>query len=276
VSTDSLPVTVIRPGRRILDLNARELWDSRELLYFLVWRDAKVRYKQTVLGALWSVLQPLMTTAVFALFLGRLAGVPSDGHPYALFAFVGLVPWTYFATALGSGANSLVGSQHLIATVYFPRLIIPAASVVTPAIDFAIAFAMTFALLLWYGVMPTGAVFAVPALALLAIAAALAASLWFAVLNVEYRDIRYVLPFALQFWMFATPVAYPASLIPERWRPLYGLNPMASVVEGFRWALLGSPFPGSMLVVSAVVVAAALLGGLAYFRRMESTFADVI
>ena len=270
------PQAIIRPGRGALRVNARELWEARELLYFLVWRDAKVRYKQTVLGALWSILQPLLTTAVFALFFGRLAGMPSDGVPYPLFAFTALVPWTYFATALGAGAASLVGSQQLVSKVYFPRLIIPFASVLTPAIDFAIAFGMLVAMLFWYGVAPGAALLAVPLFALLAVATALAAGLWLAALNVEYRDVRYVLPFAIQFWMFATPVAYPASLVPEAWRVWYGLNPMASVVEGFRWTLLGSPPPGPMVAVSAAVVAASLAGGLAYFRRVEGTFADVI
>ena len=271
-----IPVTLIRPGRRALRASPRELWEFRELLYFLVWRDAKVRYKQTVLGALWSVLQPLMTMGVFALFFGRLAGVPSDGHPYPLFAFAALVPWTYFATALGNGAGSLVGSQHLIAKVYFPRLLIPMASVITPIIDFGIAFAVLVLMLIWYGVAPSAALLAVPAFALLAVATALAAGLWFAALNVEYRDVRYVLPFVVQFWLFATPVAYPASLVPAEWRVFYGLNPMASVVEGFRWAMLGSPAPGGMVAVSIAIVAVALAGGVAYFRRMEGTFADVI
>ena len=268
-------VTVIRPGRS-LHVSPRELWDFRELLYFLVWRDAKVRYKHTVLGALWSVLQPLMTMAVFAVFFGRLARVPSDGQPYPLFAFTALVPWTYFATALSAGAQSLVGSQQLISKVYFPRLIIPLASVATPIIDFAIAGGLLAIMLLWYGVTPSAGLFLVPAFALLAVATALAATLWFSALNVEYRDVRYVLPFAVQFWMFATPVAYPASLVPEVWRPLYGLNPMATIVEGFRWGLLGTPCPGSMAAVSIVIVAVALVGGIAYFRRMEGTFADVI
>jgi lipopolysaccharide transport system permease protein len=271
----TVPLTLIRPGRS-LHVSPRELWAFRELLYFLVWRDAKVRYKQTVLGALWSVLQPLLTMAVFAVFFGRLARMPSDGQPYPLFAFTALVPWTYFATALSAGAQSLVGSQQLISKVYFPRLIIPLAAVATPVIDFAIAGAMLVFMLVWYGVAPSTGFFFVPAFALLAVTTALAATLWFSALNVEYRDVRYVLPFAVQFWMFATPVAYPASLVPDAWRPLYGLNPMATVVEGFRWGLLGTPAPGSMAVVSVVVVAVALAGGVAYFRRMEGTFADVI
>lgn len=269
-------LTLIRPGRGAIRVSPAELWASRELLFFLVWRDAKLRYRQTVLGAGWAVLQPLATMSVFAIFFGRLAGVPSDGQPYPLFAFAALVPWTYFATAMAAGANSLVGSQHLISKVYFPRLLIPFASVLTPVIDFAIAFAVLIVMLAAYGVAPSAAMLAVPAFALLALATALAASLWLSALNVEYRDVRYVLPFALQFWMFATPVAYPASLVPERWRALYGVNPMVTVVEGFRWAMLGTPAPGAMTWVSIVVVIAALAGGVAYFRRVEGLFADVI
>lgn len=268
--------TVIRSGRASWRVNAREIWDARELLYFLVWRDAKVRYKQTALGALWSILQPLMTMGVFALFFGHLAGMPSDGQPYPLFAFAALVPWTYFSTAMSGGAHSLVGSQHLISKVYFPRLLIPAASVVTPLIDLGIAFMVLVAMLAWYGTVPGVAVLCIPLFALLAFATALAASLWFSALNVEYRDVRYVLPFVVQFWLFATPVAYPASLVPAQWRALYGLNPMASVVEGFRWSMLGSAPPLAMTAVSVVVVTVALAGGLVYFRRMEGTFADVI
>jgi lipopolysaccharide transport system permease protein len=269
-------VTLIRPGRNAIRIGPGELWANRELLYFLVWRDAKVRYKQTVLGAGWAVLQPLLTMGVFSIFFGRLAGVPSDGRPYPLFAFAALVPWTYFATALSGGANSLVGSQHLISKVYFPRLIIPIGAVITPLIDFAIAFAVLIPMLVWYGMTPSPAILAIPAFAALAVATALAATFWFSALNVKYRDVRYVLPFAMQFWMFATPVAYPASLVPESWRPLYGLNPMATVVEGFRWATLGTPAPGAMTVVSVIAVLVALAGGVRYFRRMEGSFADIL
>jgi homopolymeric O-antigen transport system permease protein len=229
-----------------------------------------------VLGAAWAVLQPVLTMAVFAIFLGRLAHVPSDNVPYPLFAFAGLVPWTYFATALAGGAQSIVGSQQLISKVYFPRLLIPLAAAVTPLVDFAIALATIVPLLLWYGVAPGVAIVWLPAFALLAFATAFAAALWLATLTVEYRDVRYLVPFAVQFWMFATPVAYPASLVPERWRVLFGLNPMTGVVEGFRWALVGGPAPGPMVLVSATAVAALLVGGLMFFRRSESTFADVI
>jgi lipopolysaccharide transport system permease protein len=269
-------VVDIEPASGLRPLNTRELWTYRELLYFLVWRDIKVRYKQTVLGAAWAILQPVLTMTVFAIFLGRLAHVPSDGVPYPLFAFVGLVPWTYFATAVTSGAQSVVGSQQLISKVYFPRLLVPLASAMTPLVDLAIALATLVPLLLWYRIAPSAAIIWMPAFLLLGVATAFAAALWLATLTVQYRDVRYVVPFFVQFWMFATPVAYPASLVPERWRIVYGLNPMTGVVEGFRWALVGGPAPGPMVVVSSVVVAALLASGLAFFRRSEGTFADVI
>jgi lipopolysaccharide transport system permease protein len=241
-----------------------------------VWRDVKVRYRHTVLGAAWAVLQPVLTMGVFTVVFGRLAHVPSDGRPYALFSFAALVPWTYFSTAVGAGANALVGSEHLISKVYFPRLLIPAAAAVTPLVDFAVTLAVLLAVQLVIGGLPIAAIVLVPAFVLMAVASALAASLWFSALNVIYRDVRYLLPFFLQFWMFVTPVAYPASLVPERWRLLYGVNPMATVVEGFRWALLGTAPPGGMAVVSIVVVVLALVSGAVYFRRMEGTFADVL
>jgi lipopolysaccharide transport system permease protein len=269
-------VTLIGGGvsRRSLDL--AELWTYRELLYFLVWRDAKVRYRQTVLGAAWALLQPAMTMVVFDVVFGRLASMPSDGATYRLFALTALVPWTYFSTALSAGAQSLVGQQHLIAKVYFPRLLMPLAAVITPLVDFAIAFAFLLVMLLAGGVAPGAAVLMLPLYVLLAVATALTASVWTAALNVEYRDVRFVLPFAIQFWLFATPVAYPASLVPERWRMLYGLNPMATVVEGFRAALLGTPGAHGMVLPSVAVVALMLVLGIRYFRRVEGTFADVI
>ncbi len=270
------PTTIIRSGRRALRVGPGELWAYRELLYFLVWRDAKVRYRQTVLGGAWAVLQPLMTMAVFSIVFGRLVGVPSDGRPYPLFAFAALVPWTYFSTALASAANSLVGSQHLISKVYFPRLLVPMSCAITPLIDCMIGIALLLVVLVVYGIVPAAPMLLLPLFVALAAVTAFAAGLWLSALNVEYRDVRYVLPFIIQFWMFATPVAYPASLVPERWRPLLGLNPMATVVEGFRWTLLGTAPPLSMAPVSCVVVLAATIGGLAYFRRMEGTFADVL
>ncbi len=266
----------IEPASGLRPVRLAELWAYRELLYFLVWRDIKVRYKQTVLGAAWAVIQPAMTMAVFTIFLGRLAKVPSDGLPYPLFSFSGLVPWTYFSAAVTAGAMSVVGGQHLISKVYFPRLLVPLSATVTPLVDCAIAMATLCAMFAWYHVGPTAAVVWLPLLALFAVAAAFAMSLWLSALMVIYRDVRYVVPFLMQFWLFATPVAYPASLVPEKWRLLYGLNPMTGVVEGFRWALVGGPAPGPMLLVSTAVVALLLVSGLFFFRRFEGTFADII
>ena len=267
---------VIQPSRGFLQLKLREVWHYRELLYFLVWRDVKVRYKQTVLGAAWAVIQPVMTMVVFSIFFGRLAKVPSDGIPYPIFAFAALLPWQLFAFALTESSNSLVGSQNLITKVYFPRLVIPLSSVLAGLVDFAISFMVLIGLMLYYRITPTAAVAWLPLFVLLALATALSVGLWLSALNVKYRDVRYTIPFLTQFWLFVTPVAYPSSMIPQRWRALYGLNPMAGVVEGFRWALLGkSGGPGLLLWVSLAAVLTLLTGGLFYFRRMESTFADV-
>ena len=276
ITDAAMPLVEIVPSSGFRALNGRELWTYRELLYFLVWRDIKVRYKQTALGAGWAILQPMLTMGVFAVFLGRLAKVPSDGLPYPLFAFAGLIPWTYFATAVSSGSASIVASQQLISKVYFPRLLIPLASAVTPLVDAAIALATLVPLLIWFHVVPGPALVWVPAFAVLAVATAFATALWLATLTVEFRDVRYLVPFVVQFWMFATPVAYPASLVPARWRLLYGLNPMTGVVEGFRWTLVGGPPPGPLAAVSALVVAVLLAAGLGFFRRSEGTFADVI
>jgi lipopolysaccharide transport system permease protein len=275
---DAAPPAMRRlaPSRGWRGPRPREIWRYRELLYFLVARDVQVRYKQTLLGAGWALIQPVMAMVVFTVFFGRLAHVPSDGLPYPVFSMAALVPWTYFASALGSGSTSLSAYQHIMSKVYFPRLLIPMAAVAAPLVDFAIAFVVLLGLMFWYGVTPGAAVVWLPALMMLAAAAALAASIWLSALNVRYRDVRFVVPFALQIWMFATPVAYPASLVPARWRALYGLNPMAGVIEGFRWALVGGPAPGLMTLVSALVVAAALLSGVMYFRRFEGTFVDVI
>jgi lipopolysaccharide transport system permease protein len=253
-----------------------ELWTYRELLYFLVWRDVKVRYKQTVLGVGWAIIQPVMAMGVFTIFFGRLARVPSDGLPYPVFSLAGLVPWTYFAAAVTSGSTSLASYQHIISKVYFPRLLIPLAAVLTPLVDFGVAFVVLLAVDVWYGVVPGAAIVWLPALMLLAAGTAFGASVWLSALSVRYRDIRYVVPFAVQLWLFATPVAYPASLVPEKWRALYGLNPMAGTVEGFRWALAGGPSPGLMTLFSAVAVLLALVTGVIYFRRAERTFADIM
>lgn len=269
-------MVIIRPSRGWVSLNLRDLWEYRDLLYFLVWRDVKVRYKQTVLGAAWAILQPFLTMVVFSVFFGRLAKVPSDGIPYPIFAYTALLPWQLFAHALNESGNSLVANQQLIKKIYFPRLVIPISAVLAGLVDFGIAFLVLLGMMCYYGVVPTAAALTLPLFILLAIATALAVGLWLSALNVQYRDVRYTLPFLTQFWLFATPIAYSSTLVPERWRPLYGLNPMAGVVEGFRWALLGKGGVGPMLIVSVLAVILLLLGGLVYFRRMEKTFADVV
>jgi homopolymeric O-antigen transport system permease protein len=271
----ALPVTDIRPGARSMSFTLREIWQARELLYFLVWRDIKVRYKQTVLGIGWSVLQPFLTMVVFTIFFGRLAKVPSDGVPYPVFSLAALVPWTYFATAASSGAASLVGSQHLVAKVYFPRVLVPLAAVLMPVVDLGVSFGMLAALMAWYHVVPTPALVALPFYALLGVLTAFAVTLWTSALTVRYRDVRYVLPFVIQIWLFVSPVAYPASMVPERWRPLYAVNPMATVVEGFRSSLLGTPAPGVTAMIALATVAAALALGVAYFRSVEGSIVDL-
>ena len=271
------PVTIIRPSRGWIAVNLRELWEYRELLYFLTWRDIKVRYKQTIIGAGWAIIQPFFTMVVFSIFFGRLARMPSEGIPYPIFAYTALVPWTYFANALSQASNSLVEHRRVITKIYFPRLILPLASVLSGLLDFAIAFAVLVGMMLFYGIVPTAAIWTVPLFVLLAAMTALGVGLWLSALNVEYRDVRYAIPFLIQFWLFATPIAYSSTIVPERWRALYGLNPMAGVVEGFRWALLGkAEGPGPMLAVSVAAVILLLIGGLFYFRRMEKTFADIV
>lgn len=273
----SLPSLRIEPPHRWPSVDFRELWEYRELLYFLTWRDIKIRYKQTVLGAAWAIIQPVFMMVVFSLFFGKLAKVPSDGIPYPVFAFCALLPWQLFAHAVTESSNSVVGNQHLITKVYFPRLVIPIASVLTGFIDFLVSLVVLFGLILWFGIVPGWKIIALPGFVLLAICTALAVGLWLSALSVQYRDVRYLIGFLVQFWLFATPVAYPSSIIPEQWHAVYALNPMAGVVEGFRWALLGkSSALGSMLWVSTSVVLITLLGGFYYFRRMEQEFADII
>jgi len=270
-------VLIIKPSQGWVNLRLKDVWEYRELLYFLVWRDIKVRYKQTVLGAAWAVIQPFLAMVVFSIFFGKLAQVPSDGLPYPIFAYAALLPWQLFAHALTESGNSLVASQQLIKKVYFPRLAIPLAAVLAGLVDFAIAFVVLLGMMFYYGIYPTVAIVTLPLFILFAVATAMAAGLWLSALNVEYRDVRYVIPFLTQFWLFATPVAYPSSLVPEPWRAVYGLNPMAGVVEGFRWAILGkSGGMGSLMLVSVLAVIALLIGGLIYFRRMEKTFADLV
>ncbi len=271
------PETIIRPSRGWVSLHLGEIWEYRELLYFLVWRDLKVRYKQTVLGAAWAILQPVLAMLVFSVVFGRLAKIPTGGVPYPIFVFTALLPWQLFAHALTESGNSLVTHQQLLTKVYFPRLVLPLSAVLAGLADFAIAFLVLLGMMLYYGIVPTVAVLSIPLLLLLATAMALAVGTWLSALNVQYRDVRYTIPFLTQIWFFATPIAYPSSLVPERWRALYGLNPMAGVVEGFRWALLGEPpGTGSLRLVSTVVVVVLLAGGLLYFRRMERRFADVV
>jgi lipopolysaccharide transport system permease protein len=274
---DTGTTLLITPANRWIPLQLDELWEYRELLYFLVWRDVKVRYKQTALGAAWAVVQPLFMMLVFSLFFGLLAKVPSDGIAYPVFTFCALIPWQLFANALSEASNSLVGNQNLITKVYFARLVIPIAAVLSGLVDFLIAFVILLGMMLYYGIVPGWSIIALPGFILLAVLTALAVGLWLSALNVQYRDVRYTMSFLVQFWLFATPVAYSSSIVPEKWRALYGINPMAGVVEGFRWALLGkSQPPGAMLFVSASVVTVLLVGGLYYFRRMEQEFADIV
>jgi lipopolysaccharide transport system permease protein len=254
-----------------------DVWAYRELLYFIVWRDLRVRYRQMVLGATWAILQPFSTMVVFSLVFGLLAGMPSDGAPYPVFSYAGLVPWTYFAAAVAQGAGSLVASQSLLAKVYFPRLIVPLAAIIVPVVDAVVSMAMLAMLMAWYGIAPGMAILTLPAFALLAAVFAVAASIWLSALNVKYRDVRFVVPFLIQFGLFATPVAYPSSLVPEHWRWFYALNPMATVVDGFRWVLAGTPSPTAVEVLaSAAAAGVGLWLSLRYFRRMERVFADVL
>jgi len=277
LQASEVPVIRIEPLQGWVPLKLHELWEYRDLLYFLVWRDVKVRYKQTVLGSAWAIIQPLLTMVVFSLVFGRLAKIPSDGVPYPIFSYAALVPWTFFANGLRHASTSLAESSNLIKKVYFPRLAIPLAVMLSGAVDFALAFLVLLAMMAYYGVMPTMNVLWLPLLLLLSLITALGAGLWFSATNVQFRDVRYTVPFVIQFWLFATPIAYPSSLIPEPWRILYSLNPMVGVVEGFRWALLGTnTAPQVMIIVSSLVALGILISGAYYFRRMEKNFADVV
>jgi len=271
------PLVVIEPSRGWVPIRLHELWEYRELLYFLTWRDIKVRYKQTVLGAAWAIIQPFFTMVVFSLFFGRLANMPSDGIPYPIFSYAALVPWTFFAHGLSQSSNSLVGSANLIRKVYFPRLVVPIASVMSGVVDFVLAFVVLLGMMLYFGIVPTINVIWLPLLLLLSFVTAMGVGLWLSAMNVQFRDVRYAVPFLTQFWLFATPIAYSSSLLPQPWRTLYGLNPMVGVVEGFRWALLGTETaPGPIIIVSALVAVGLMVSGAFYFRRVEKTFADVV
>ena len=267
----------IEPSRGWVSLKLDEVWEYRELLYFFTWRDIKVRYKQTVLGAAWAVIQPFFTMIVFSLFFGKLARIPSDGIPYPIFSYAALVPWIFFANGVTNSASSLVGSSNLIKKVYFPRLVVPTATVISGAVDFLIAFVVLLGMMAFYGIHPTAHVIWLPLLLVLAFSTAVGVGFWLSALNVQFRDIRYTVPFLVQFWLFATPIAYPSSLLGEPWRTLYGLNPMVGVVEGFRWALLGADTaPGPIIALSSLVSLGLLVSGAFYFRRLEKTFADVV
>jgi lipopolysaccharide transport system permease protein len=276
-TASSLPEIRIEPSRGWVSLKLGELWSSRDLLYFLVWRDVKVRYKQTVLGAAWAILQPLMAMAIFSIFFGRLAKMPSAGVPYPIFAYAGLVPWQFFSSALTESSNSLVNNKSLITKIYFPRVVIPCAGVFAALVDFAIAFLVLLGMMVYFHIPATPRLLVVPLLVALVVVTALATGLWLSALNVKYRDMRYLIPFLTQFWLFATPIAYPSDLVPPAFRVFYGLNPMAGVVEGFRWAVLGTKTSiGSLLIGSVAAVILLFFGGLAYFRRMEKYFADLV
>lgn len=277
VTRAAVPSVLIQPESGWVSLKLRELWQYRELLFFLIWRDVQVRYRQTALGIGWAILQPLLTMAIFSVVFGRLANLPSDGLPYPIFCFAALLPWQLFSGALTRAGTSLVSSSNLLTKVYFPRLIIPISAVAAGLIDFAIALGVLVVLMLFYGIAPGVAVVWIPVLVIFALAAALAVGLWLSALNVKYRDVQHLIPFLVMAWMYASPVAYSASLIPAgKWRMLYALNPMTGVIQGFRWALAGGKAPDPSIFVSAAVVVVLLLGGLFYFRRMERVFADIV
>ena len=274
---EKIPYIRIAPSKGWVSLKLTELWEYRELLYFLIWRDLKVRYKQSVLGATWAIIQPFFTMVVFSLFFGKLAKMPSDGIPYPIFSYAALVPWSFFANGLNQASNSLVGNSNLIKKVYFPRMSMPIASVLGGFVDFVLAFIMLIGMIFYYGMVPTINVIWLPFFLMLAFITSLGASLWLSAMYVQFRDVRHIIPFLTQIWLFATPIAYPSSLLSEPWRTLYGINPMVGVVEGFRWALLGAhTAPGPIIIVSSFTAVGLLISGAYYFRRMEKTFADVV
>jgi lipopolysaccharide transport system permease protein len=277
-SGNDVPVIRIEPSRGWVSLQLRALWKYRELLYFLIWRDVKVRYKQTVLGAAWAIIQPFFTMVVFSIFFGKLAKIPSDGIPYPIFSYAALVPWSFFAYGLGNASNSLIGDARLIRKVYFPRLVMPISTVLAGFVDFILAFVVLLGMMLAYGIMPTVNVLWLPLFLLLALITSLGSGLWLSAMNVQFRDVRYTVPFITQLWMYASPIAYPSSLIKDPvLRALYGINPMAGVVEGFRWALLGTDTaPDPVLIASSLAALVLCLSGAFYFRRMEKNFADIV
>src|SRR5215208_2625745 len=275
--SEGKPLIRIQPTKGWTSLKLREVWDHRELTGIFVWRDIKVRYRQTVIGALWAIIQPFLTMVVFSVFFGKLAKIPSDDIPYPIFTYAALVPWTFFANSINQASNSLVNNAEMIKKIYFPRLTMPIASVLGGLVDFLLAFIILIFMMLYYGYVPTINIIWFPFFVLLAMMTALGVGLWLAATNVQFRDVRYMVPFIIQVWMFATPVVYPSSLLAEPWHTIYGLNPMVGVVEGFRWALLGTnAAPGPMIIISFVVALLILVTGIYYFRRVEKIFADVI
>jgi lipopolysaccharide transport system permease protein len=269
--------SIIKPSHGWAALNLRDLWLYRELIFFMTWRDLKVRYKQTLLGASWAILQPFLTMVVFSIFFGTLAKVPSDGVPYPIFSYTALIPWTLFSKALQDASRSLVANSHMITKVYFPRMILPLSSVLAGVVDFLIAFIVLMGMMVYYKITPTANVWFLPLFLILALVTAVGVGLWLSALNVLFRDINYVLPFLTQFWMYLTPIAYPSSMVPVKWQTIYALNPMTGVVEGFRWALLGTGQPpGTLTLVSSIVAVILLISGMFYFRRMERLFADMV
>jgi len=273
----SEPTVIIEFRKSLLHLDLKAIWEYRELLFFLVWRDLKVRYRQTIIGIGWVVLQPLLTMALFTAVFGNFAKIPSDGVPYPIFTYSALLPWNLFASSLTRGTDSVVGNAQLISKIYFPRLLLPISGILSPTVDFAISFVILAVMMIWFRTLSTWGVLALPFFLILALLTALAVGLWLSALNVRYRDVGHTIPFLVQLWMFASPVAYPVSLVPERWRVLYSLNPMAGVIEGFRWALLGKESPDfEVIVISSMMVTTLLISGVVFFKHTERTFADVI
>ena len=274
---NSIPRTLILPKKGLFQLDLGDVWQCRELLYFLIWRDVKVRYKQTLMGVAWAILQPLLTMIIFTIVFGYFAKIPSDGIPYPVFAYTALLPWTYFNQAFIRSGASLVGNANLLTKVYFPRLMLPLSAALAPAVDFLVSFVILLGMMAYYGITPTWYLLYLPIFMLLSLLTALAVGLWISPVNVRYRDVGYILPFLAQLWMYASPVAYPVSLVPEQWRWLYGLNPMVGVIEGFRWALLGKENPEfTVMAVSTSMVLIIVLGGVIFFKKMENTFADFV
>lgn len=273
---DNVPVTIIKPSKGWMPIDLHELWEFRDLLYFFTWRDLKVRYKQTVLGFMWAIAQPFFTMLVFTLFFGSLVKIPSEGVPYPIFAYTALLPWILFADSMNRSTNSIVANAGIIQKVYFPRLLLPISGILSPLVDFCIAFVILIAMMIYYGIMPTINTILLPLFLLLALATSLGVGLWLSALNAKFRDIQYLVPFATQLWMFSSPVVYSATMIPESYQWIYGLNPMAGVIEGFRWALLGTSAPSTMIFISAMISIVVLITGAFYFNRMEKTLADEV